>query len=229
MSTGPQNLDTRLLRFRTRRGDEAAEALAADLLEAGRPHDALEVTASALKASPTDGELLLLDGRARLSTSDLLGAQAALLKAAKALPQRKDPFRWLGDVLLKRGDPERAAKVLERALAIDSTDPAVAQLHARALRLANVASGVDEPKRAAPAEERTVMRTDLTEQLRSMTAAVDAAEAADELDEEPTNILARAQLAEVMKAAEALGIAVHDHLIIGRKGHVSLREKGLMG
>ena len=37
--------------------------------------------------------------------------------------------------------------------------------------------GVDEPKQAAPAEERTVMRSDLTEQLRSMTAAVDAAEA----------------------------------------------------
>jgi len=33
----------------------------------------------------------------------------------------------------------------------------------------------------------------------------------------------------VMQAADALGIAVHDHLIIGRKGHVSLREKGLMG
>lgn len=34
---------------------------------------------------------------------------------------------------------------------------------------------------------------------------------------------------EVAKAAGALGIDVHDHLIIGRKGHVSLREKGLMG
>jgi DNA repair protein RadC len=33
----------------------------------------------------------------------------------------------------------------------------------------------------------------------------------------------------VMQAADALGISVHDHLIIGRKGHVSLREKGLMG
>lgn len=34
---------------------------------------------------------------------------------------------------------------------------------------------------------------------------------------------------EVARAADALGIAVHDHLIIGRKGHVSFREKGLMG
>lgn len=33
---------------------------------------------------------------------------------------------------------------------------------------------------------------------------------------------------EVAKAAATMGIAVHDHLIIGRKGHVSLREKGLI-
>lgn len=33
---------------------------------------------------------------------------------------------------------------------------------------------------------------------------------------------------EVAKAAATMGIAVHDHLIIGRKGHVSFREKGLI-
>lgn len=33
---------------------------------------------------------------------------------------------------------------------------------------------------------------------------------------------------EVAKAAAVMGIALHDHLIIGRKGHVSLREKGLL-
>jgi DNA repair protein RadC len=34
---------------------------------------------------------------------------------------------------------------------------------------------------------------------------------------------------EVAKAAATMGIAVHDHLIIGRKGHTSFREKGLLG
>ncbi|WP_341705087.1 DNA repair protein RadC [Ferrovibrio sp.] len=33
---------------------------------------------------------------------------------------------------------------------------------------------------------------------------------------------------QVAQAASALGIALHDHLVIGRKGHVSFREKGLM-
>ena len=32
---------------------------------------------------------------------------------------------------------------------------------------------------------------------------------------------------EIAKAAEALGIAIHDHLVIGRKGHASFRSLGL--
>lgn len=33
---------------------------------------------------------------------------------------------------------------------------------------------------------------------------------------------------EVKTAAEALGIAIHDHLVIGRKGHASFRSLGLL-
>lgn len=33
---------------------------------------------------------------------------------------------------------------------------------------------------------------------------------------------------EIVKAGESLGVAVHDHLIIGRDGHVSLKAQGLM-
>ena len=33
---------------------------------------------------------------------------------------------------------------------------------------------------------------------------------------------------EIAKAAEALGIAIHDHLVIGRKGHASFRSLGLI-
>ena len=33
---------------------------------------------------------------------------------------------------------------------------------------------------------------------------------------------------EVAAAAEKLGIAVHDHIVIGRKGHVSLRSMGVL-
>jgi len=33
---------------------------------------------------------------------------------------------------------------------------------------------------------------------------------------------------EIKKAAEALGISIHDHLVIGRKGHASFRSLGLL-
>lgn len=33
---------------------------------------------------------------------------------------------------------------------------------------------------------------------------------------------------EVKAAAEALGIVIHDHLVIGRKGHASFRSLGLL-
>jgi DNA repair protein RadC len=33
---------------------------------------------------------------------------------------------------------------------------------------------------------------------------------------------------EIRKAAEALGISIHDHLVIGRKGHASFRSLGLL-
>jgi len=33
---------------------------------------------------------------------------------------------------------------------------------------------------------------------------------------------------EIRKASEALGIAIHDHLVIGRKGHASFRSLGLI-
>jgi DNA repair protein RadC len=33
---------------------------------------------------------------------------------------------------------------------------------------------------------------------------------------------------EIAKAAEALGITIHDHLVIGRKGHASFRSLGLL-
>ena len=33
---------------------------------------------------------------------------------------------------------------------------------------------------------------------------------------------------EVREAAEKLGIAVHDHVVIAKNGHVSFRELGLI-
>jgi len=33
---------------------------------------------------------------------------------------------------------------------------------------------------------------------------------------------------KIAEAGHHLGIALHDHVVIGREGHVSLRERGLL-
>ncbi|MGE0788746.1 MAG: tetratricopeptide repeat protein [Sandaracinaceae bacterium] len=209
-TAGSSNLDTRLLRFRSKAGGEDAVALVEDLLASGRAADAKDVAATALKASPDDGMLLVMDGRARFAAGDLLGAQAALLKAARVAPKDKRPFRFLGEVLLKRGDPQRAIKVLQRAEALDATDPDVRRLLERATRLDRIAATADDPEPAAPLPpppararaappdeagppaERTVIRADLTEQLRSLTAESRAAAGDTEEGEAVTTTAGRA-------------------------------------
>ncbi|MGF1466256.1 MAG: tetratricopeptide repeat protein [Sandaracinaceae bacterium] len=153
--SGSRSLDARLARYRSRPGGaEDAEALARALLEEGRGAEAHEVAGSALREDPEHAELLILDGRARFATGDLLGAQAALLRAARVSPRRLEPFLFLGEVLLRRGDPLRALKVLERAEAIDRTDPGVRQLVERARRLGNVAESAGRGDEAASAPPR---------------------------------------------------------------------------
>jgi tetratricopeptide (TPR) repeat protein len=138
------NLDLRLLRFRSRR-DEYPHALASALLDAGRIPEALEVVQVGLSQSENDGALLVLEGRAWFEHGDLPQAQAALLRAAKVTPRDKEPYRWLAQVLMKRGEPARAVQVLERALQLDPTDRALQQAHMRAQRLSKIASEADHP------------------------------------------------------------------------------------
>ena len=203
MSTGHE-LDTRLLRFRTRPGSEDAAKLAGDLLIASRNADALEIAAAGLRASPEDLDLLLIEGRAELAGGDLLKAQAALLKAARVGSTRKEPYRYLGEVLMKRGDPARAAKVLERARAIDASDRAIQALHDRAMRLAKIAEtdhekaaeqsrSSFEPSTGEAPEERTMVRPDLSERLAAVTREkadeiLDKRQPPNDDDDEPTTV-----------------------------------------
>ncbi|HEX8791754.1 MAG TPA: tetratricopeptide repeat protein [Polyangiaceae bacterium] len=50
-------------------------------------------------------------------------AQAVLVAAGKQAPRDGNIYRWLGEVLLRRGDAERAEKVLERAIQLGARDP----------------------------------------------------------------------------------------------------------
>lgn len=150
----PRGLDARLLRFRSRPGTEEPAKLAEDLLTAGRGAESVEVVESALQIAPNDARLLLVQGRALLNEGELERAQAALVSAARIDARNKDAFRYLGEVLLKRGDPARAAKVLERAGLLDPEDRAIKVLVERASRLARLAD--DDPAAAAVAARQSM-------------------------------------------------------------------------
>lgn len=143
-------LDARLLRFRSRAGSEDGVELAEALFEAGRTADAVEVASAGLARRPDDLRLLLVQGRGYIAERELLQAQASLLKAARAAPGSKEPFRYLGEVLLARGDDQRAVKVIERALKIDPSDRDLRALHDRARGVAGRAAPASVPAGTLP-------------------------------------------------------------------------------
>jgi tetratricopeptide (TPR) repeat protein len=147
----PDPLDLRLSRFRSRR-DEYPHALATALIEAGRPREALEVVRLGLESHADDPALVVLEGRAWFEDGDLAQAQASLLRAAKLNPRDKEPYRWLAQVLLMRGDPKRASQVLDRALAIDPDDRPLQQQKHRADRLAGLQRASSTPPRPSAPE-----------------------------------------------------------------------------
>lgn len=67
---------------------------------------------------------LLAAARMYTEGNRLDDAQATLLAAGRLAPRDGNVYRWLGEVLLRRGDAERAEKVLERAVAMGADDAA---------------------------------------------------------------------------------------------------------
>ncbi len=67
--------------------------------------------------------VLIAVARMYLDAQRLSDAQAVLVTAGKVAPRDGIVYRWLGEVLLRRGDAERAEKVLERAAQLGSQDP----------------------------------------------------------------------------------------------------------
>jgi len=64
------------------------------------------------------GDVTVLLSVARMYTDSgrLADAQSVLVAAGKRAPSDSRVYRWLGEVLLRRGDAQRAEKVLERAI-----------------------------------------------------------------------------------------------------------------
>jgi tetratricopeptide (TPR) repeat protein len=70
-----------------------------------------------------DVKVLVSVARMYMETSRFADAQTVLVAAGKLAPRDGGVYRWLGEVLLRRGDADRAEKVLERAIQLGSSDP----------------------------------------------------------------------------------------------------------
>ena len=74
-------------------------------------------------AAPNDVGVLVSVARMYIEAQRFGDAQTTLVAAGKQAPRDGAIYRWLGEVLLRRGDAERAEKVLERAIQLGTRDP----------------------------------------------------------------------------------------------------------
>lgn len=105
-------------------------------LERGDVAGAEEQARKARAAVPDDAELARLHGVALLMLERLPAARAALEEALHIAPDRVDIMSNLASVLLAQRQPEDAIKLLARAIATQTNDPALHNNLANAWRIA---------------------------------------------------------------------------------------------
>jgi hypothetical protein len=126
-------LDELLSAWRNNPDADATIALSGHLAHSSQEDLIREVGASAQQWHETDAEVMLAVGRMYLQAAMLGEAQASLVAAGKADGRDPRPFRYLGEVLLRRGDAMRGEKVLARALQLGQGDSDTRLWHDRAV------------------------------------------------------------------------------------------------
>jgi len=86
-----------------------------EALRGGRRPDLVEIVGTHA-SQQGDVKALLAAARMYVDSGRLDNAQTVLVAAGRIAPREGEVYRWLGDVLLRRGDAERAEKVLDKAL-----------------------------------------------------------------------------------------------------------------
>jgi hypothetical protein len=110
-------------RWHTQRDPASTLALCEALRHDRRP-DLLERVGAFVRTELQDNvAALLATARLYLEYARYADAQTLLVSAGKVAPRDAAVYRWLGEVLLRRGDAERAEKVFERAIAFGAADP----------------------------------------------------------------------------------------------------------
>jgi predicted Zn-dependent protease len=77
-----------------------------------------QVGEKAMQQHASDASVLVSVARMYLEAQRLGDAQTVLVAAGKTAPRDGAVYRWLGETLLRRGDADRAEKVLEQAMAL---------------------------------------------------------------------------------------------------------------
>jgi hypothetical protein len=125
-------LDELLASWRSNPDADATVALCAYLGGTGQEALVREVGSAAQTWHLADTTVMLSVGRMYLDAGLLPEAQSALVTAGKTGGADPRPFRYLGEVLLRRGDASRAEKVLARAMQLGLNDADTRHWHDRA-------------------------------------------------------------------------------------------------
>lgn len=127
------SLDESYSAWRRLRTEAAAQQLCSALEQTMNLEWLVELSEGLRKEHSGSAPLLLRVGQLLLQHGKLGEAQHALVAAGKASPKAPEPYRFLGETLLRRGDAERASKVFERARVLSRTPSAqLVQLEALA-------------------------------------------------------------------------------------------------
>jgi tetratricopeptide (TPR) repeat protein len=151
-----QALDELVARWRKNPDPESTLALCAHLGTAPEAELIREVASAAETWHRENHAVMLSVGRMHLDAGLLAEAQAALLQAGKLSPQDAVAYRYLGEVLLRRGDAVRAERALARALELGSGDDDTRLWHERAIvygalqKRQGITAVADEVARTAP-------------------------------------------------------------------------------
>jgi tetratricopeptide (TPR) repeat protein len=152
------SIDELAVRWRSRPDARVTIALCEALRGAPSVTLVEEVGARASRDHAGDAAVLLAAARMYMAAQRLGDAQTVLVSAGKVAPRDGQIYRFLGEVLLRRGDADRAVRVFDRALHFGATDPETRLWNDRAkdFRSIQATSGMravaSEIERTAPLE-----------------------------------------------------------------------------
>jgi tetratricopeptide (TPR) repeat protein len=116
------SIDELYARWKENPNAEVTLAICDVLRGSGRAQMVEQVGTIAQRVFATSVPVLVATARMYMESDRAADAQTVLVAAGKVSPRDASVYRWLGEVLLRRGDAERAEKVIERAIHFGADD-----------------------------------------------------------------------------------------------------------